>query len=360
MKKQILKSIFLFYLLSSIFYLQKTDAQIVYTDINPDKTITLRSPHIIKTYGLDLNNDGINDFTLNAGRGGSWYTQYVYVSISGLNDNEIEVADSLSVFPGYPLELSKNTIITGQEAFDGGGSLLWKNISLTKGYWEYNKTRYLGIKLIKDGFSFYGWIKLSVFDNGPSATLKAYAYNSIPNQPILAGETSCGTPTVTLNANGPLSFYAGDSVALTANGTGYQYQWKKNGANISGAISQTYIAKTAGTYKCKVTNSCGSMVSTGKIVIVPCRMTNENFAETSEHLFVFPNPANNSVTIKFPSNNTEPDEVQIINLFGEILFSEKIIAEQTQIDVSKFSIGIYVVRWNSRENSETKTFSIVK
>ena len=80
-------------------------------------------------------------------------------------------------------------------------------------------------------------------------TIKDYAYNSIPNQPIRAGETSCTTPTVNLTQSGSLSFCNGDSVTLTANGTGYQYQWKKNNVNIAGATAQTYVAKTAGTFE---------------------------------------------------------------------------------------------------------------
>jgi hypothetical protein len=191
-----------------------------------------------------------------------------------------------------------------------------------------------------------------------SCTIKDYAYNSIPNQPILAGETSCTTPTVNLTQSGPLSFCNGDSVTLTANGTGYQYQWKKNNVNIAGATAKTYVAKTAGIYKCKVTNSCGSITSRTRTVTVPCRMTNDNMVETLEHVSVYPNPATNAVTIKFPSD--EAGEIQVVNLFGQIVYSGKVNAEQTQIDVSSFAAGMYVIRRNSGENFETKTFSVTK
>src|SRR5438105_3406911 len=56
MKTQIQKSIF-FYLLTSFFFLLKAEAQIVYTDVNPDSISS-------SSYNLDLNNDGVNDFTL--------------------------------------------------------------------------------------------------------------------------------------------------------------------------------------------------------------------------------------------------------------------------------------------------------
>ena len=87
-------------------------------------------------------------------------------------------------------------------------------------------------------------------------------------------------------------------------------------------------------------------------------MTNENIVEPLEHLSVYPNPAINSVTIKFPSD--EAGEIQVVNLFGQIVYSEKVNAEQTQVDVSRFATGMYVIRWSSGENFETKTFSVTK
>ena len=61
---------------------------------------------------------------------------------------------------------------------------------------------------------------------------------------------------------------------LIANGSSYLYQWKKDGTNIAGAKAQIYVAKTSGAYKCKVTNSCGSVTSAGKKVTVTCLSSN--------------------------------------------------------------------------------------
>jgi uncharacterized delta-60 repeat protein len=75
-------------------------------------------------------------------------------------------------------------------------------------------------------------------------------------------------------------------------------------------------------------------------------------------LQLFPNPATSSVTIKFHAD--EAGEIQIVNLFGQIVYSEKVNAEQTQIDVSRFAAGMYVISWSSGEQFETKTFSVTK
>ena len=81
-------------------------------------------------------------------------------------------------------------------------------------------------------------------------------------------------------------------------------------------------------------------------------------SSVNNHLEIFPNPVANSVTIKFSLN--EEGEILITNLFGQKVFSEKINSEQLQIDVSKFSAGMYLVKWQSGENFETKIFSVVK
>ena len=275
---------------------------------------------------------------------------------------------------GYPDKMNLNAMISAnanwstianQLIFD---KKLSNGTTTNTGNWNTATDGFLGLKVIAGGQTRYCWIQLNAaaFTSGANAAIliiKDYAYNSVSNQPIRAGETTCTTPTVNLTQSGSLSFCAGDSVTFTANGTGYQYQWKKNNINITGATAQTYAAKTAGTYKCKVTNSCGSITSGTKTVTVPCllnagasslRITSNEL----EHLSVYPNPAINSVTIKFPSD--EAGEIQVVNLFGQIVYSEKINAEQTQIDVSKFSAGMYVIRWSSGENNETKTFSVTK
>ncbi len=52
---------------------------------------------------------------------------------------------------------------------------------------------YLGLRFTIAGETHYGWARLSI----PSAagfTLKDYAYNSVPGEGILAGQTQCSTP----------------------------------------------------------------------------------------------------------------------------------------------------------------------
>ncbi len=71
-------------------------------------------------------------------------------------------------------------------------------------------------------------------------------------------------PTATITAGSATSFCAGGAVTLTASsGTGYTYQWRRDGTSISGATSTSYVANAAGTYTVVVTANGCSTTSSG-------------------------------------------------------------------------------------------------
>ena len=61
------------------------------------------------------------------------------------------------------------------------------------GEWIYETDKYLGLALNTSGLTYYGWVRLDVTVDASAdaciCIIKDYAYNSIPNQPILAGQT---------------------------------------------------------------------------------------------------------------------------------------------------------------------------
>src|SRR6185436_18598505 len=81
--------------------------------------------------------------------------------------------------------------------------------------------------------------------------------------------TPCTYPVATITAGGPTTFCSGSNVTLNANtGAGLTYQWKKDGANISGATASSYSATLSGSYLVEVTNTCASASSTPVTVTV--------------------------------------------------------------------------------------------
>ena len=116
--------------------------------------------------------------------------------------------------------------------------------------------------------------------NGATASSAYYLYfynwkisggSTCGRTPVLAvinASGNCG-PTATITAATSTTFCSGGSVVLNANtGTGYTYQWKKDGTNISNATSSTYTAITAGSYTVVVTANSVSTTSAATAVIV--------------------------------------------------------------------------------------------
>jgi hypothetical protein len=72
----------------------------------------------------------------------------------------------------------------------------------TGGQWLYTQHRYLGLQFMISGQVHYGWARVAVTRAPGStrpivATLTGYAYETIPNKPIITGKTS-GPDVITL------------------------------------------------------------------------------------------------------------------------------------------------------------------
>jgi len=71
---------------------------------------------------------------------------------------------------------------------------------------------------------------------------------------------------------------------------------------------------------------------------------NESITEIqNKSFFVFPNPANNNITIKRLSSSQS--EIKIIDMTGKLCYKEMLQngEEEIQIDISKFAIGTYII-----------------
>ncbi|TAL65055.1 MAG: PKD domain-containing protein, partial [Bacteroidetes bacterium] len=76
-------------------------------------------------------------------------------------------------------------------------------------------------------------------------------------------------PTLpTVNISGPTSFCQGGSIELSVtNNPGYTYQWENNGATISGASNNIYVAQNSGIYSLKILNSSGCDTKTENVTV---------------------------------------------------------------------------------------------
>jgi hypothetical protein len=78
-------------------------------------------------------------------------------------------------------------------------------------------SRYLGLKFEVDGKTHYGWARLTVQLPGNyliNATLTGYAYETVPDKGILAGQTAGGADAAAVSSNSPDSDTSNSSASV--------------------------------------------------------------------------------------------------------------------------------------------------
>ncbi|HEX5001540.1 MAG TPA: T9SS type A sorting domain-containing protein [Bacteroidia bacterium] len=154
----------------------------------------------------------------------------------------------------------------------------------------------------------YQWYKYSNPLNGATAsTYQATATGNYKvevtnssgckkkSNPILV--TVLPLPTATITPSVDTGFCTGDSVLLsTGTGTGYTYQWKRYGNNISGATNQTYYASMAGAYKVTITGPNGCTRNSPTIIVS--------------------GPPSATITVNGSSSICPPDSVELVAPIG--------------------------------------------
>lgn len=153
---------------------------------------TFESPKTFK-FGeyvyLDIDKDGIDDFqfsTVIVNKEGVIHTKYM---VNTLGQNQILTADnsasineegmSISEFGNESWSTKSGEII---EQVEDGTSNHWN------GTWSGDRDQYLGIKLVKEGKEYTGWVNVSIDPEKEAAYVHGYAINRNSNSGIAAGQ----------------------------------------------------------------------------------------------------------------------------------------------------------------------------
>jgi hypothetical protein len=183
-----------------------TTAKIAYTPAN----VVIEN----STYNLDLNNDGIVDFSIpegNSDDGGCFPHGgiRVFLNATAWHGNGIVGGTGLPIvgFPPPPAAaLSTGAPIGPKRMYLGLSTMAFgehgwfrifppgmcEQVDINEGNWFGAINRYLGLKFQIDGKTHYGWARLStqVFGNGfLAAKLTGYAFETIAGKTIKAGQT---------------------------------------------------------------------------------------------------------------------------------------------------------------------------
>jgi hypothetical protein len=168
------------------------DAQIIYTDINPDAVV---NPSQI--VNIDINGDNVNDFQLGVEQYlDSLGNPYVTLAVCQVTNAANGVLGTL-YYGQYPLPFNLNN---GDSIAASNPN--WNNGSINSGvqylsivygpavygYWNGATDKYLGVRFVAGNNTHYGWIRLSVNNGSSQITVKDMAYQALPNTGLTAGQ----------------------------------------------------------------------------------------------------------------------------------------------------------------------------
>ncbi len=193
------------------------EARVIYTPAH--RYLRLNHP-----LGLDLNGDGIVDFQLlRSTFFGSFSTNVTFVSARGARSQNLVAGIGHSTrsggYPNHAYALRGGRQIGPKIDFlrPGDGFMVqwWderhESASGCYGVWANAKDRYLGLRFKASGKTHYGWARLSDWCGpGVMVLLTGYAYETIPNKPIIAGKTK-GPDVITLEPGSLGALAAGAS-----------------------------------------------------------------------------------------------------------------------------------------------------
>ncbi|HXM22447.1 MAG TPA: hypothetical protein VN948_14420 [Terriglobales bacterium] len=162
---------------------QPTEAEIIYT------------PAHVRLHGqlsLDLNHDKIVDYTISTFDLDNGVT-YWFLNVLGANKrNSIASTESL-----FAAALPVGQRVGPKRSWNGPYLYMakWSYYAYSHGLhgsgpWFNVQHRYLGFKFLIDGHYHYGWARLNtkMTGQGTDTVLTGYAYETIPDKPIITGK----------------------------------------------------------------------------------------------------------------------------------------------------------------------------
>lgn len=188
---------------------QRSEAEIVYTPVNVaigrDGGLT-----------LDLNHDGIVDFTINEFNGDLGFRTSQFLSVRGKTGNRVNCETSFCATYASAAALSSGSQIGpigGRHGWVEATEMAFEELTV-RGFLYYadrwvNVTgRYLGLRFKINGETHYGWARFNVtFHPGAlkkrtwEAQLTGFAYETVANQSITAGQTKSNDDNEDESAN---------------------------------------------------------------------------------------------------------------------------------------------------------------
>ena len=128
----------------------------------------------------------------------------------------------------------------------------------------------------------------------------------------------------------------------------YTYEWN------TGELTQWILPDSSGTYWCVVTDANGCSDWSNSYVYTSTDV--EDIA--SGFMSVYPNPTRGLINIEFNNIDNKVSSLSIVNVLGDRIYNDDIDSSipkySNQLDLSKYSDGIYFVRFKTKDGFITK------
>lgn len=195
---------------------------------------------------------------------------------------------------------------------------------------------------------------LTGYSGGECSTTKTITINVAPD------------PTITLTSTTPYpaTLCLGQSSTLTAVGSVLtNYTWFSNTASpiVVGSpvlSASVVITPTVSGYIYVAASQSGTCQKNFLIYqdVVTCGPVGMNEIDNNNTISIYPNPANEFLTISLMAESADATTIYIINALGEIVLTEKATSSNTTLNTSNLTNGIYFIKVESKIRSAIKKF----
>ena len=200
------------------------------------------------------------------------------------------------------------------------------------------------ISLSNDTLSNYFWYQNGVLitgENGSALTASSSGYYHA----VVSNLYGCNYETDSVLYCAPAQItFNNIQQQLSIEDVYQSYQWFYNGIALAGATTYYIINPTDGVYAVEVTNEFGCTLMSNTWLI-------NGVGEMERECKVFPNPAIDRVMIQglaqYPNG-----ELIIYDVLGQVVFKDKITADQLSIDLSTWSSGVYQMVVKSDDHTQ--------
>jgi hypothetical protein len=178
---------------------------------------------------VDLNKDGLADFKFSFTTyfSSGYYKYHGNLAMKGLTKGKVvgrkidsyrgpfasALAAGANIGPAAHFSSSKGQITVSKE-------LQYGSVSGYSGYWHDAPNRFLGVKFQIKGQTHYGWIRLN-FSFGGTMQINGWAYETVANKKITAGQTAASVEGEALAKKGE------PSLGMLALGAEGQSAWRR-------------------------------------------------------------------------------------------------------------------------------------